>query len=124
MNNIIEIEIVLLTKLVFVLYSDKTSKEFNLDDFKAKAFMTDKITKITVWDTYFPVYYKNWTSFISDNSWFSNNGWLVGTEALPQGTAIFGEDKLRNQDLCAHEYVDVGFQFTKMVCKKCDKELK
>lgn len=25
---------------------------------------------------------------------------------------------------CKHEPIDVGFRFSKMVCKKCDKELK
>lgn len=24
---------------------------------------------------------------------------------------------------CDHEFVDVGFQFTKLVCKKCNKEM-
>lgn len=53
-----------------------------------------------------------------------NGHWLN----LPNGIQInpvkLGDEKGTTFDReCEHETVEVGFQFTKVVCKKCDKEL-
>ena len=59
---------------------------------------------------------------------------LSGVEVKPEGTytqllryftlsSIEPENNEQKQETyCTHDYIDVGFHFSKFVCKKCDKE--